>query len=119
MLRVTLRHGSLKYKSVPKYNKLVGMDNAGVQQLIEETARTLIDELDDAPAVPGQLDEDAVACVDENGAPGPGQQMDEDAVAQADEDAVPAPVHQMDVHALVLVDAPGQVAPGEALEETQ
>ena len=91
--RLTLRDGSLKHRSVPNFNSMAKTGDAGLQLLVEQTAQSLIDDLEDAaPAVPG--------------APGPGQQMDEVAIAPVDEDAV-------------LVDAPGQVAPGEGLEETQ
>ena len=115
--RVMLHNGSLKHKSVPKYIKLANMGDAGLQLLVEQTARSLIDDLeDDAPAeAPVQQDlGDAPA-----EAPGVGQQMDEVAIAPVDEDAGPAPVQHMEVHALVLVAAPDQVAPGQVQKESQ
>ena len=121
--RVVLHNDALKHKSVPKYIKLANMGDAGLQLLVEQTARSLIDDLeDDAPAeAPVQhMDVHALVLGDAPAeAPGVGQQMDEVAIAPVDEDAGPAPVQHMEVHALVLVDAPDQVAPGQVQEESQ
>ena len=120
--RVILHNGSLKHKSVPKYIKLANMGDAGLQLLVEQTARSLIDDLeDDAPAeaLVQHMDVHALVLVDAPAeAPGVGQQMDEVAIAFVDEDAGPAPVQHMEVHALALVDALDQVA-RQVQEESQ
>ena len=120
--RLILRCGSLKYKSVPNFSSLAKKGDAGLQLLVEQTARSLIDDLeDDAPAeAPVQhMDVHALVLGDAPAeAPGVGQQMDEVAIAPVDEDAGPAPVQHMEVHALALVDALDQVA-RQVQEESQ